>query len=368
MFELILERADVQALLKEIFNNPKYYNKVGGDILEKECTSHAKVLFIFYDAIYKYSLIIGDDKYLGEFISGIEVLIKRLGDVDNIKFGISKMLGKILAKSKNIPIELVEEHKEELLRIIYDNYILNGYYFMGVSKRDYLFIKENGYLKRFYCKELSEINKLLENYDFSIFNEVMFDMEFNTDFSKACFQSIVSPSALNNLLVNNNFVEDEKKSAYCLQSKKLCVDNLKTVLDKLKVSIPDSRMMMKLFENIWQIYNDSPNDIYLVMVKRNKVNSIDSFSVNSTFSYYDSLYNLFSTYDDYFITNRSDIMVDRCLELPNFTKYKKNLVLVNSIIDKDNFDIKNEYGVVSIFILFGSSLILLGVLFTLLFI
>ena len=72
MFERYLEKKEVKELLKEIFNNPKYYDKKQEEILKDQYVLNERILVLFYDALYKYYLIIEDDKYLVEYVSGIE--------------------------------------------------------------------------------------------------------------------------------------------------------------------------------------------------------------------------------------------------------------------------------------------------------
>ena len=72
MFERYLEKKEVKELLKEIFNNPKYYDKKQEEILKNQYVLNERILVLFYDALYKYYLIIEDDKYLVEYVSGIE--------------------------------------------------------------------------------------------------------------------------------------------------------------------------------------------------------------------------------------------------------------------------------------------------------
>ncbi|MBQ8131251.1 MAG: hypothetical protein IJ193_02035, partial [Bacilli bacterium] len=97
MFDELLQREDVLELLKEIFNSPKYYEKkVEGENVNY--VLHEKILFLFYDALYKYQLIIEDPKYFTDYLSQFEAIITKLEDVQDIQFGISKLICSTLQK------------------------------------------------------------------------------------------------------------------------------------------------------------------------------------------------------------------------------------------------------------------------------
>ena len=102
MMNEVFERPEVVNLLKEIFNNPKYYNKNTNEDLKNNDYLQERALFLFYDALYKYKLIIDDDKLLKDFIIGIETLYRKIENFEDIKYGTSKLLGKLILKKLNI--------------------------------------------------------------------------------------------------------------------------------------------------------------------------------------------------------------------------------------------------------------------------
>ena len=367
MFDEVLEHNEVRNLLREIVNNPKYYDKGIEEVLKKDYFLQGRIFFLFYEALYKYQIIIEDPNYLFDFINSFETLLKRVDDIDSIKLGISKILCKVLLKKLQIPSDSSESKKEEILKYVYDKYIKNGYYIRGLNKVEYNYFEETSKVDVIIDEEYNELKKILSKYKYNL--SIDDSLDLNTDFSRACIKSINSPRYLYNLIINNEYI-DSNRDAYYLKDYDLCKNNLNKVLNNLKVEDNDKEKINKIFSKIWELYNDKDNDIYLALIKRNKLaNSID-LVINDEYNLEDSLYNLFTTYEDS-INVDSLVDVDLCIKLPNYFKFLKEEVKEEKKeevkeIKEDIFDFNNEYGKVSIFIIIGTILIILGVVVTVL--
>lgn len=360
MFKTYLEKNEVQELLKEIFNNPKYYDKNQEEVLKDEYVLHERILLLFYDALYKYSLIIEDDKYLLEFVGGFESLIKKLKNIEDIKYGISKLLGKLVCKKLDIIYDKVESKKKFVLRYIYDRYVKNGYYVRGLTRPDYNNICKTGIIKSTHLTYVDVMCDILKKYDYDLYDDYN-EIEFNTDFSRACIKSINSPKYLYNMLVNNDFVT--QKDTYYLKNKNNCTENFKLFLDGLGVSKSDKKDVLELFSIIWDYFNREDNNIYLVLIKRSKFCKEDDYIYNNEFTFDEALDNIFNAYDEFEIRNEVNEEIDYLVELPSYYEYvKKSEKKSKKIV------IDNEYGMISIFMIFGSLFILLGVVLSLIFI
>ena len=359
MFNTYLEKVEVQELLKEIFNNPKYYVKTEEELEKDNYFLHERILLLFYDALYKFKLIIDDEDYLIEFISGFESLIKKLDKVDDIKYGISKLIGKITCSKLNINNEN-EEDLDKVLEYIYDKYIKNGYYIRGLNKKEYIDSCNCGIVRIRHLEYVEVLKTILNKYNYNL--EDKDKLDFNTNMGIACLKSINSPKYLYNLLVNNKYIS--KKDVYYLKSKKDNLDNLNILLNKLEVNKSDKKDIVELFNTIWDYYNSEDNNIYLVLIKRSKFSSIDDYKRREDFTFDEALYNIFNAYDD--LEEKEEVIeeIDYLIELPSYYKYVKNK---NNDIDK-KIVIDNEYGMTSIFMIIGTLSILLGVILTLIFI
>lgn len=345
MFDDVLNRKDVQDVLKQIFNNPKYYNKKQEAALENTYVLQERVLFIFYSSIYKYKLIIEDDFYLDKYITAIDILFKKIDDIENIQLGISKLLGSLIMQKLSIS----EDEYDKALEYAYEKYVKNGYYIRGLNRIDFE-SNDNIYY------ELEQLKSLLEKYDYNILenNEIV----YNTDFVKGCLNSINSPDFLYKLSYN-----DKCPEAYYLKDFDLCRKNLNRNLNDLEVSDLDKKEINSLFVSIWNYYNNEGFNIYLGLIKRDKVKAASDYVVNNELNFEEALYNIFTTFEDYSNTS-VEIELDELVTLPYqygyVKKYKKDKK--REIVD-DGFWLDNKYGRATIFLIAGSISIILGVIF-----
>lgn len=354
MFERYLEKKEVKELLKEIFNNPKYYDKKQEEILKDQYVLNERILVLFYDALYKYYLIIEDDKYLVEYVSGIESLLKKLNDVEDIKYGITKMLGKLVCKKLDILYETVEDKKEIVIEYVYDKYIKNGYFIRGLSRPDYKNIIDTKVNKSARLSYVDSIWEILMEYNYDLYEDYN-EIEFNTDISKACIKSINSPKYMFNMVANNKYVNN--KEVYYYKKKDDCVNNFKMFLDGLGVDKNEKKDILELFVILWDYFNREDNNIYLAFMKRKKFGKVNDYIYNKEFTFDEALDNIFNAYDEYEIREEIEDSVDYLMELPSYYKYVKKIE-----IDSDKLVVNNEYGKISIVMILGTMLILLGVL------
>ena len=77
MFDEMLRRKDVQRMFNDICNSECYYNKKMNKSMDYQLfTDLEEILFLFYDALFKYKMIIeeiGFDFYYG-------IALRRTGD------------------------------------------------------------------------------------------------------------------------------------------------------------------------------------------------------------------------------------------------------------------------------------------------
>ncbi len=349
MMNEVFERPEVVNLLKEIFNNPKYYNKNTNEDLKNNDYLQERALFLFYDALYKYKLIIDDDKLLKDFIIGIETLYRKIENFEDIKYGTSKLLGKLILKKLNIDYEDLDNKLNYVLETVYDKYVVNGYYIKRLNKKDYELVKESRkFTDKKYLDWEEELSKILKKYNYDLYDDT-FNYEFDTDFSRACLRLISYPSYLYNLVDND--------SPLYLKNKKNALKSINELLYKLNVLENDKKKIIELFNNILDYYKDESNSIYLAFIRRDKIKSMEPYAKNDNLSYEESLYNIFSTYDDYEVIDVDNILIDDFSILPNYNTFisdKKNTKMLEIY--------ENEYGSISIILIVGIILILLGVL------
>ena len=97
MFDALFMRDDVKKFIKQIKTSERYFSKNIGSFTNRFIhASNEMALYIFYDALIKYKIIIDDQFLIDEYLEQIDKLYRKLSDFDNIRLGINKLLCKIL--------------------------------------------------------------------------------------------------------------------------------------------------------------------------------------------------------------------------------------------------------------------------------
>ena len=358
MFDELLKREDVIELLKEIFNSPKYYEKkIEGENVDY--VLHEKILFLFYDALYKYQLIIEDPKFFTDYLAQFEAVITKLNDVQDIKFGISKLICNTLKKKLGEDVS-----REEILNTVYSKYVKDGYYFRGINKREYINLKNHLQLQE--LPEMRELKLLLEKYNIDIFDSYNHKSTFDTDMTKECFNSINSPLYLYSLVCDNSYLPKKcRKDVYYLKNFDGCLHNLNRVLDGANVDENDRFKMLEYFEVLWKFYTDNDDSIFLVAIKRNELSGdMVEYKDKEDFSLEEAVDNIFSAYDDFYNKNeRYDQDHLLFLELYGCRKFLKEKEEEKKVeVIDDGFKLDNKYGKSTIFLIVGAVFVIIGVI------
>ena len=70
MLEEIIRRDDVSKLLEDICNSARYYDKKSSNSMGYQMYFGVEqILFLFYDALFKYEMIIEDMSYFDDFFA-----------------------------------------------------------------------------------------------------------------------------------------------------------------------------------------------------------------------------------------------------------------------------------------------------------
>jgi hypothetical protein len=142
----MLRRKDVQKMLNDICNSECYYNKKMNKSMDYQLfTDIEEILFLFYDALFKYKIIIGDMSYFQEYLEQIDKLIRKIDNFYDISNGLNRIIGRICAFKLGVKDVEDCESKEEVIRYIYDKYMVNGYYIHGFASHYYGNILEEGF-------------------------------------------------------------------------------------------------------------------------------------------------------------------------------------------------------------------------------
>lgn len=373
MLDNYLKRRDVLEFIDLIKKYPRYYNK---KVIEKisfgKHLDNELALYVFYDAIYKYVVLIDDIWLFDFYFDQIKKIYRKLDDIDDIIFGIHKTLCRVVCSYLEITDIYDEINRNKIIKFVYDKYILDGYYIHGFSTVYETSINNNGFLSSVYQNYYKEMNKVKD-----IFSKYGINNIFNKDFSSnvsyftdnfvmGCYYSVNSPGYFYNLFFNDEvYGKKVNRKNYLTRNYHACVNSLKKVIKNFKKD--DYNYIMDVVKKEWDLINSVPKKISLLLVKRNyiytpKVRLEDFLKMNgSVFEIVDGILspkNSRIPFNDVLYDNKIDIVsLDDYYELHKSEVVKKERRKRFAFI-KD----LNSLGVASIFIICGAMAISLGVL------
>lgn len=384
MLDELLNRDDVQAFIKELKTNDRYFSKELNSFTNYKMTiSNELALYIFYDALYKYHLLFDDPYLFDEYMEQLDKLYKKINNYDDIIAGVNKSLCKLLTVKLGIKDVTNPESRKEIIEYVYDRYIVNGYYIHGFNTSYEKDIKENGFdpenYKNYYEK-FEKLNDIFAKYNVINIIDKDFskkEVDFTDDFLRSCYFSIYGPSFFSTFLTNEDyFGKRQKKNGYLIDDYNLAISKLKRFMSNNLFNEEDKKYVLDLVQDEWNLLHRVDKKISLLMVKRDKFNDrsipLDDY-LNSDEDVYDITDRLLSskkgnvkckniiTKDDLNVITLDTFYGDEAKEkyldeyYAEVEKYR---------IEQENKDFMNTYGSVSVLLITGALLITLGVIIT----
>ena len=133
MLDSYLSRNDVISFVKEIRTSDRYFRKLSTLVVHDLYTSYEEALYIFYDALLKYKIVIDDIYLFPEYLEQVEKLYRKLDNYNDIRFGINKLICRMLSIKLEIKNINDKDNRDLIIKYIYDKYIINGYFIHGFS-------------------------------------------------------------------------------------------------------------------------------------------------------------------------------------------------------------------------------------------
>ena len=320
--------------------------------------SNYDLIGIFYDAVYKYALIIDNIEYYEQFLVELDLLFRRVEKEFSIKDGVNKLISKVLVNKVGI------KDKEEFIRYVYLKYIDNGYFIHAYSPIYTENIRNNGFKINKYTNLYNDfimikeiLNKYKDNYVNKDFN--LDEVVFTDSMELAYFYSLRSPMYFYELICGDEHIND--KECYIKKDYNKCLNNINKVIKKLGIVSEDSSKIIDVFNREWKLLNnDKFNNSSFILVKRDKIDTekldlnkfIDEFKSEDYYVILDRLTN--NNYNNVICTKDID---SNDIELLSIDNLKEEVNVEEKLISSE--------GVVSTFIIIGSILITLGVVITL---
>lgn len=378
VLDKIFQRKDVCDFIEEILSG-SYGKKKNDDFIDNyNITSTQKILFAFFDALFKYQIIIDSDVFLDEYIVQVRKIFKKIDNFYDINLGISKIIGKLCALKFDISDREDDASKRQILEYVYDKYIVHGYLFHGFSGVYKEQIKEFGFIPEEYQHSYAnfvEVDKIFNKHNiFDVmgkkFNENF--VAFTDDFMMGCYYGAFSPMYFSRLLGSS--VGEGETESYFKNDYFECFHHLSKLMRSAKLNDYEKKYIIRVCCNEWKVLQRGASNINIMLVKREKVG----------YDYLDDIDDILSSNNDLgegilrIISSKSNhILIDFKLEasdilfveIPNYKalftlreKQANDVAIKNKTVNHER--LSNVYGKVSILILLGSLLITLGVIMT----
>jgi hypothetical protein len=383
VLEDLLKREDVISFIKDIKINERYNKKSSENFSSNFYVSSEAALLIFYDALFKFKIIINDIYLFDEYITQLEKLYKKLDKFQDVEIGINKLICKMVSVKLSIKDINDVSSRKELITYIYNKYILEGYFIHGINSSYTKKIKENGFIPEIYdnyYNRFIEVNKIFAKYNvIKIIDKDFTNIKvyFTDDFVTGCYYSIYSPMYFYNFLYNTEyFGKSSRPDGYLIDDYNACIGNLKRFMSNNMFNEKDKKFILDLVSDQWRLLHRRNKKISLMLVKRKRINKeyISLYDyLNDKSDVYDVIDRLLNgkhnnvSYNDFL--NSEDIEI---IELDGMDSKANDLVVE---IEED-YDVAlykeeeigteflNVYGKASVFILLGAIFISLGVIIT----
>lgn len=271
LFAKIMERSDTKYLIKEVLNNERYSKlTISLPFTNNYFMDHHYAIFLVMDALIKFDIIIEDENLIEEYIGNLKRIIKKMNTYQEISKGINLLIMKMVAKQLNISNYKLNESKEKILHYIYEKYIIEGYFYYGISssnKKEVSFsgIKKEGFILDFRLDEINEILKKYERRD--IIKRVESDITDN--FIIACYFAFLGPDYLEKFATSGIFNDkDYDTSCFYTKDVHLFKKNLDQYMNNKNMTTEEQITIINHFMDIWKEDNISNSHGCIAFIKR----------------------------------------------------------------------------------------------------
>jgi len=383
VFQDYFSISSIKQLIGELTSNPRYYLKSIHHHSEYgQNIKNNLSLYIFYDALYKYKVIIDDITSLDDYVMQIDRLYRKMSSFDDIMMGIHKILCKSVSSILEIKDLNSEESKQKILSYIYQKFIVDGYYLHGFPTINESDILENGFSSRRYeghYSEMIKVDGIFRRHDvYNVFKRNFRDSTcfFTDDFVMGCFYSTVAPSYLCSLLTDSHYCKRDRLQDYIVGNyQDLFLDFKKFISTNFNKK--EAHFVSKIIHNECRYLNKVPKKISILLILR-KMFSIKQSRLED---YYHKGKDIYCMVDCMLSSKIRNISFSGTIPRSNIQLFsgdfslKKPLFEMESTFSQEDFEKEENnkksifrlkrldtYGVISIFIVAGSMLITLGII------
>ena len=402
-FKTLLKNEHLLSILHNVLMNETTKNKVSNASINGESYSYNRYsLLITMDIVIKYKIIINDDIYNNYFLNKLDTITSNYNNHEDLILKGNSLLIDLVSKRLNITTTKTED-KKEILKYIYDKYIVNGYCFHSFPSIFKEKTEEVGLTQDIDIKELNDLKKIdyiFSNHNYK--NIISRDLKeksraiYITDSpAMAYYYAFRSPeymAEITSLSKYYNYLKDYNKDAFYLKDYHKCKSNLASLCSHVNMTTKEETTILKTFDKRWQTLNLSESLPCIAFIKRSDlaknylsniddiINSVDTIDLNILVSKItDSKYPIIKRYSN---INSLDLTV---ITMPSYREIRNNKFIIKDKpktvvepitreayqeekVKKEgfNFNYKNafSYGNANVVALTGLLLITLGMTLT----
>ena len=385
MLEDYLQRQDVIDFMKRLKTSECYYQKNSYDLHNHSLTvSNELALYIFYDALLKFKIIVDDVDFFSDYLEQMERLYRKFDSFEDIRFGIHKLIAKTTSSKYDLH-EWRGEEQEKLIEIIYDKYIQNGYYFHGFHSAYRPIIQQNGFVPEYYenyYKRFMKVNQIFEKYKIkNVIHKDFSDTKiaFTDNPLLGCYYSMYAPMFFTEFLTNSNlYGKKVQMDAYLKGDYDTAIQPLKKFMSNHSFREEDRKEVLDLVQDEWNFLHFSRKEICLLMIPRKQLREkeipLENYMADDC-DLFEIIDRILSSKCNSISTNDSIMKDDsEIVTLPDF--YQEKIERKFVIEPEKEYDsskenvmgglLANAYGHVSLLLLAGSLSISFGVILSIL--
>lgn len=373
MLEEYFQRDDVALFIKDLKNNPKYFKMdVVCDTTYQKNIKDELALYLFYDTIFKFQMIVDDIYLFDEFLLQLEKLFRKIDDYDDIVLGIQKLLIRFTSTAMDLHDLENKEEKEKLITHFYQKYLVDGYFIHGFSTTYESFLKgrvlEAEKYPNFYS-DMIRVQHIFQKYQTGLFEKDFSEesLSFTDDFIMACYYSVISPQYYYALLNP----EGKEEDGYLKHQYSNAISPLKRFMSNHSFSDSDRRSVLGVVKKEWDLLHEVPRRVSLILIPRRSVMDV---SADKLKEYLESDLSLEEVIDRILCPKYHDVCVEKSFSSNQVQILSLEDFYPNPVVEEkeDSFDLQdfripelmNSNGMISLLLIVGCFFITLGVVFT----
>lgn len=280
-FKQLLTNPQLLSILHNVLTNETTKNKSFNKIDKEVYTYNQYSLLIVMDIVIKYQIIINDEVYHNIFLDKLEAITASYQNHQDLIIKGNKILIDLASLKTKLPLTS-KENKKQVLKFIYDKYIVDGYCFHSFPSKLKKEVEENGLIGNIDIKEkndLKKINYIFKHHNYN--NIISRDLNakskaiYITDSpAMAYYYAIRSPEYLAELTSLSKYYKNIKlydKNAFYEKDYYKCKSNLVSLCKHLNMTVKEENTILKTFDKRWYSLKLSESMPCIAFIKRKEL-------------------------------------------------------------------------------------------------